>query len=246
MILRAASFVLPAVLVAALAGVALGGSQAGLAGARQATAAFHDLAAAEAAGYTVELPDVFGETCIANLGDPSAGAMGVHMVSLDRVLGPALDEADPEVLVYERRNDGSLKLVALEYVVFDTGQATPELFGVPFNHNNGSRYGLPPFYALHAWIWKPNPSQPGGSSATGTRAWAARAEPRRRCGAGKPGSTVGARPRARRPEPNLAQRDRHDHHGAREHRREHADDLGRAPRARAAARGSPESARRRF
>ena len=22
----------------------------------------------------------------------------------------------------------------------------------------GNRYDLPPFYALHAWIWKPNPS----------------------------------------------------------------------------------------
>jgi hypothetical protein len=21
-----------------------------------------------------------------------------------------------------------------------------------------NRYGLPPFYSLHAWIWKPNPS----------------------------------------------------------------------------------------
>jgi hypothetical protein len=146
----------------AVAGTALGESQNALAELRNATAAFHDVEAAEEAGYDVELPDVFGETCIANLSDPSAGAMGVHMVSLARVGDPALAPADPEVLVYERRNNGSLKLVAVEYVVFDTGQPRPSMFGVPFVRNDGSRYGLPPFYALHAWVWKPNPSEPLG------------------------------------------------------------------------------------
>jgi len=24
--------------------------------------------------------------------------------------------------------------------------------------DEANRYGLPPFYSLHAWIWKPNPS----------------------------------------------------------------------------------------
>jgi hypothetical protein len=38
----------------------------------------------------------------------------------------------------------------------------PTLFGVPFDSNDGSRYGLPPFWALHAWIWKPNPTDPTG------------------------------------------------------------------------------------
>jgi hypothetical protein len=146
----------------AVAGTALGDSQSALAGVRNATAAYHDLDKAADAGYTVELPDVFGKTCIANLSDPSAGAMGVHMVSLARVGNPALDPADPEVLVYERRNNGTLKLVAVEYVVFDTGQPRPSLFGVPFVRNDGSRYGLDPFYALHAWVWKPNPSEPLG------------------------------------------------------------------------------------
>lgn len=146
----------------AVAGAALGGGQSALAEVRHATAAFHDVRAARDAGYTVELPDVFGETCIANLDDPSAGAMGVHMVSLERVMNPALDPSDPEVLVYERLNNGSLKLVAVEYVVFDSGQPRPSLFGVPFGWNDGSRYGLPAFYALHAWVWKPNPTKPLG------------------------------------------------------------------------------------
>ena len=66
-----------------------------------------------------------------------------------------------EALVYEPRNDGTLKLVALEYVIFQSdwkGAGAPSLFGEPFDFvPDGNRYGLPAFYALHAWIWKPNP-----------------------------------------------------------------------------------------
>jgi len=159
----------------AVAGYAAAGGQSGLAEARKGTAAFHDLEQAKAAGYDFELPDVNQQTCIANLNDPSAGAMGVHMVNLGLLDDPAtpaalddttLDPAVPEVLVYERRNDGTLKLVAVEYVVFKAaweaehgvGADPPSLFGVEFESNPGARYGLPPFYALHAWIWKPNPT----------------------------------------------------------------------------------------
>ena len=75
----------------------------------------------------------------------------------------SLAATDPEVLVYERRNNGSLKLVAVEYVVFTSAVSEqPKLFGIPFDYNDGSRYGLDPFWALHAWIWKPNPSDPAG------------------------------------------------------------------------------------
>jgi hypothetical protein len=154
--------VAPLAIAAAVTGVALGGSQSSLTPVRDATDEYHDLQIAIDNGYDFELPDVYGDTCIANLTDPSAGAMGVHMVSLDRVGNSAIEATNPEVLVYEHRNNGTLKLVAVEYVVFDTGQATPKLFGVPFDHNDGTRYGLPPFYALHAWIWTPNPSEPAG------------------------------------------------------------------------------------
>jgi hypothetical protein len=155
--IRIALLLSPVVAVLGLAGIALGDSQSQLAPVRAATAAYHDVDAANDAGYDVELADVFGNTCIADLSAASEGAMGVHMVSLARVGNPALDPEDPEVLVYERRNNGTLKLVAVEYVVFDTGQPRPKLFGVPFDRNDGSRFNLPPFYALHAWVWKPNP-----------------------------------------------------------------------------------------
>ena len=138
---------------------ALGGGQSQLASVRAATAPFHDVQAANDAGYVTELPDIFGETCIANLTNPSAGAMGVHLVDTrpGGRLDAELDATEPEVLVYERRNDGTLKLVAVEYVAFKSAVPTrPTLFGVPFDENDGSRYGLPPFWALHAWVWKPN------------------------------------------------------------------------------------------
>lgn len=158
--LRVLLIALLPVLAVTVVASALGGGQSELSSVRAATAAFHDLQTAKDAGYDVELPDIYGKTCIANLNAPGAGAMGVHMVSLARVGEPALNPADPEVLVYERRNNGTLKLVAVEYVVFKSDSSSrPELFGVQFDENDGTRYGLPPFWALHAWIWKPNPTE---------------------------------------------------------------------------------------
>jgi hypothetical protein len=147
-----------AVLVAALgaAGVAIAGRDAAREAA-PATAAFHDLNAAKTAGYTVQVFDAAGITCIAS----AEGAMGIHMLKPSLVDG-TVEAAQPELLVYEPRNNGTLKLVALEYLVFEEaweGDDPPVLFGQEFDYvPAGNRYGLPAFYALHAWIWKPNPS----------------------------------------------------------------------------------------
>ncbi len=68
----------------------------------------------------------------------------------------------PDVLVYEPRKNGRRKLVALEYVVFQSAwdakhSDPPSLFGREFELvPEGNRYGLPPFYELHAWLWKRN------------------------------------------------------------------------------------------
>lgn len=145
-----------------LAGIALaGGGQSGLAGAREATAAFHDLEAARAAGYVATVADLAGIECIADPG--GAGGMGVHLLNPDLLFDDgAIDASQPELLVYEQRSDGTLKLVALEYLVlaedWQSG-SKPALFGQEFDTiEPGNRYGLPLAYALHAWIWKPNPS----------------------------------------------------------------------------------------
>ena len=154
---RARIFVVAAAAIALLgaAGIAVAG--AAFDGAKPATARFHDVDEAIAAGYSFRLPELSGRTCITQ---PGEGAMGVHMVNLDLVGDPAIDADEPEVLVYEPRSDGTLKLVALEYVVFQgEGVSRPTLFGRQFDVvGSPNRYGLPAFYALHAWIWKPNPS----------------------------------------------------------------------------------------
>jgi hypothetical protein len=156
-------------LVASIPVFAVGGyaaassERSSLATAKAATAAFHDLRAAKAAGYTIHVAELGGATCIAN---GAVGAMGDHFVNGSRLVDKGvIDAAAPEALVYEQRNDGSYKLVALEYIVFQAdwetaGHTTPPvLFGRTFDFTpSPNRYDLPPFYSLHAWIWKPNPS----------------------------------------------------------------------------------------
>jgi len=144
------------VLAITLVASAFGGGQSDLASLRQATEKYHDLQTAIDAGYTVELPQTAafgGGTCIAN---GPVGAMGIHMLSPGRIDGN-LDAADPEVLLYERRNNGTLKLTGVEYVV--AGGSQPELFGQDLADTNLGRYGDPAtnVWTLHAWVWKPNP-----------------------------------------------------------------------------------------
>jgi hypothetical protein len=148
----------------ALGGYAVAsGGNSSLAGAKAATAAFHDFRAAQAAGYTIHVAELSGATCIAN---GAIGAMGDHFVNGSRLVDEGVvDATAPEALVYEQRNNGTFKLVALEYIVFKADweaaghTSAPVLFGRTFDFTpTPNRYGLPPFYALHAWIWKPNPS----------------------------------------------------------------------------------------
>ncbi len=128
--------------------------------ARPATARFHHVHHAVAAGYG-EFRDAQGIACIEL---PGTGAMGIHYVNGSLVGDAVLDTRRPEGLVYERRGQ-NLHLVALEYIVFksvweDAGNPEPpRLFGREFDLvMSPNRYGLPPFYALHAWAWKVNPS----------------------------------------------------------------------------------------
>jgi hypothetical protein len=154
--MRKLVFIALALAALGAAGIAVGAGA--FDGAKPATARFHDLDKAKAAGYTVTVVDLSGATCIAQ---PGAGAMGIHMLN-PSLLDSAIDADKPELLVYEPRANGELKLVALEYLVFQSdwaGAQRPALFGQQFDATGTpNRYGLPPFYSLHAWIWKPNPS----------------------------------------------------------------------------------------
>lgn len=111
-----------------------------LAGVRAATAKFHDVSAAEAAGY------VLLDVCF----DDSTGGMGLHYL---KGIDATLDPHAPEALVYEVTSSGP-KLVAVEYIVPTALSSTaPAVLGQTLHENPTL-----PLWVLHAWIWKPNPS----------------------------------------------------------------------------------------
>ena len=153
----------PIVAVAALvllATAASASARASLQDVRNSTAKFRQLSFATHHGYGL-LTDAAGIACIDN---PPVGGMGVHYVNGDLIGDPTENPRKPEALVYAPVN-GGLRLVAVEYVVFqDAWKAVhpnrkPELFGRKFELLGAdNRYGLPPFYELHAWLWKHNPS----------------------------------------------------------------------------------------
>lgn len=145
------------------AGIALADAGGSLEGSKPATARFHDTDAASAAGYTVTVADVAGHTCI---DQPGVGGMGVHLLN-PNLLDATVDSTTPEALVYAPADNGKLKLAALEYIVFrqaweeahGVNAAAPSLFGRPFLFSPApNRFGIPSFYALHSWIWNPNPT----------------------------------------------------------------------------------------
>jgi hypothetical protein len=145
-----------------------------LAHVRRVTAQFHDLDAAFAAGYTVWSPNPFaaGATCPSS----SEGNMGYHLVNVSLRGGAAnpaagdaeIDALRPEMLLYEKRPDGEVHLVGVEYLVFTAawervngaGAAPPEVFGEPLLASLHTFPGNPnpiSHYELHVWTWTTNP-----------------------------------------------------------------------------------------
>jgi hypothetical protein len=128
---------------------------------RHATAKYHNVATALAAGY-VPFTDVNGVSCIA---EPGMGGMGVHLVNPKLIARPGIHKRAPEALVYAPDRDGTLRLAALEYLVdkaaWDATHAKrPSIFpGHRFNFTTApNRFGLDPFYSQHVWAWKANPA----------------------------------------------------------------------------------------
>ncbi len=120
---------------------------------RRTTGDYRRLAAAEAKGYAA-----FGG-CFA---DSVLGGMGYHFANDALVADSSIDALRPELMVYEPLRSGERRLAAVEYIVFvDEWHAhghadPPALFGQVFHINPTL---LPkPFYLLHVWLWKENPS----------------------------------------------------------------------------------------
>jgi hypothetical protein len=125
-----------------------------IARAKAATAKYHNVDVAVADGY---VPDGFG--CIS---DPTAGAMGVHYINLEIDADPTIDLEKPELLLYEPDKHGKLKLVGVEYEVFQAdwwnagNTEPPSLFGEEFEPMIFP--GLDPLFGLHVWLWRHNPT----------------------------------------------------------------------------------------
>ena len=121
---------------------------------RDATERFHDVTVAESEGYFLQFGCVSGS---------DYGAMGMHFVNMPLVMDGELDATHPEIVIYEPQQDGSLKLIGADFLVLaDAWNAThaspPELMGQLLHlFEAPNRFGLPAFYTLHVWAWKPSP-----------------------------------------------------------------------------------------
>jgi hypothetical protein len=149
---------------------------------RAATSRFQDVNVALAEGYKRDPMD----ECVtaADIGRPAAeGAMGIHYARDDllgisgppnpRVSGTGTytDFNKPAILLYEPQADGSLKLVAVENLVFKKAWAAaghlqpPTYQGVPYNSmqddpatpNIDEGHMFEPHYDRHVWLFRDNP-----------------------------------------------------------------------------------------
>jgi hypothetical protein len=90
--------------------------------------------------------------------------MGLHYVNPARLQAPA-DPAKPQILLYGKAADGSVKLLAAEFFAPDRDQDPgtdgdrPSLFGQPFDGPMpGHGPDMPVHYDLHVWVEKANPA----------------------------------------------------------------------------------------
>ena len=146
-----------------------------LAAVRRATAPFHDVERAIAAGYA----DPRGGHCDAS----AAGTMGIHSPNQRLIQSQGLDPEQPEVLLYLPKVEGGVRLIGVEYLQPvllrnpDTGVVAPwmsqspwppnyivvtpapQLFGQTFQGPMpGHVPGMPWHWDLHVWVWANNPS----------------------------------------------------------------------------------------
>jgi hypothetical protein len=128
-----------------------------LAQVRQATDKYHDVNIALADGF-IRTP-----ACVSS----PDGGMGIHFINPARLMDPAENILEPEILLYNETADG-LKLIGVEYFygigapdthVPNPAPPAPVLFGQSFDGPMEQHEpGQPPHYDLHVWIWQANPS----------------------------------------------------------------------------------------
>jgi hypothetical protein len=113
---------------------------------RDATAPFRSVDRARDAGYMQETD------CVEK---PPEGGMGYHFTKRE-LRDAALEVDKPEVLVYEKRPDGTFQLNGVEfYVPFTawTKAEPPTIMGQTLKRADALG-----FWYLHVWSWTANPS----------------------------------------------------------------------------------------
>lgn len=115
---------------------------------REATADFHDVEAARAAGYLPPDPD----RCL----ESDAGVMGYHHVNRE-LLDDRLEVERPEIVVYAPTTEDERKLVNVEYVIpysaWPRDEAPPRILGQDLKRSDGLE-----IWYLHVWVWEENPN----------------------------------------------------------------------------------------
>jgi hypothetical protein len=127
-----------------------------LAQVRQATTKYHDVNVALVDGF-IRTP-----TCV----ESPEGGMGIHFINPARLMDPAVNILEPEILLYVESGNG-LKLLGVEYMfaigapdthVPNPAPPSPIIFGRPLDGPMEQHEpGQPPHYDLHVWLWQANP-----------------------------------------------------------------------------------------
>ena len=120
----------------------------GLTRVRATLAAYVALDSAVAAGYARDVPRCYVHE--------HHGAMGYHHVNRGYV--DAKIEVDrPEILLYERRPDGSYTLNGVEYIIpytrWPRDSVPPKVFDLDLKQEDDLK-----LWYLHMWAWKENPA----------------------------------------------------------------------------------------
>jgi hypothetical protein len=157
---------LAATLMASVPVAAGGGWQA----VRGATARFHSMTQASAAGYSLA-----GEPCVA----APPGTMGIHAVNFALAGDLGIDPMRPEILLYLPNGEGDLELIGIEYFAPALANSpngpipwfaadpppdgwfnpAPSVLGQTFDGPMpGHNPNMPWHYDLHAWLWAENPA----------------------------------------------------------------------------------------
>ncbi|MEP6764266.1 MAG: hypothetical protein ABJB66_08160 [Gemmatimonadaceae bacterium] len=115
---------------------------------RSATNPYHDLKAAQAAGYPTTTP-----SCVA---DSTMGGMGRHYMNRPVYDNNTVDIAHPEMLIYASVPKGTPeRLVGVEYAIpfrlLPSTEKAPRLFGQEFKRHEEFKY-----WYLHVWAWQKN------------------------------------------------------------------------------------------